>query len=69
MTASWERTQNCRKRKDRERENRLLHTINFVQRVSESPKTASQIVIAVPGAWKRTAWQGVKAYLMKGEWC
>ena len=66
---SWERIQITRKRKDSERASELLHEINLVQRVSESKKTASQIVIAAPYGWKTTAWRGVKAFLMRGVGC
>jgi len=69
MTDSWERIQITRKRRDDERSSELMQELCLVQRVSESRTTASQIVIAEPGASKFQAWQGVKAYLMTGAWC
>jgi len=69
MTDRWERHQLCRKRKDDEHSRELMQELCLVQRVSESRTTASQIVVAEPGASKFQAWQGVKAFLRRGEGC
>ena len=69
MTDSWERIQITRKRKDDEHSRELMQELCLVQRVSESRTTASQIVIAVPYAWKTIAWRGVRDYLRRGEGC
>jgi len=66
---SWERHQITRKRKDDEHTRELMQELCLVQRVSESRTTASQIVIAEPGASKFLAWQGVMAFLRSGEGC
>ena len=65
----WERHQVFRKRKDDEHSRELMQELCLVQRVSESRTTASQIVVAEPGASKFQAWQGVKAFLRRGEGC